>query len=58
VGIDANGEEYPLETVMVKPEDHCSKQCLDYIFEIKRSFNMQPKSASTSPAVSVEEGPI
>lgn len=25
VGIDENGQEYPLETVMVKVEDHYSK---------------------------------
>lgn len=25
VGIDEKGDEYPLETIMVKPEDWCSK---------------------------------
>lgn len=36
-GIDENGHEYPLETEMVKKEDYCTKQSLDYIFQIKSS---------------------
>lgn len=39
VGIDENGKEYPLETELVKHEDYCTQQSLDYIFEIKRGFN-------------------
>ena len=46
-GIDDEGKEYPLETEMVAPEDHCSKQCLDYIFEIKRSFQMDHTERDT-----------
>lgn len=38
--IDENGNEYSLETVMQIKEDQCSKQSLDYIFEIRRSFNL------------------
>ena len=30
------GEEKPSETEMVCPEDYCTKQCLDYIFEVNR----------------------
>lgn len=47
-GIDENGKEYPLETQMVVADDHCSKQSLDYIFELRRSFNIQAKTAPSS----------
>mmetsp|Transcript_38290 Transcript_38290/g.36645 ORF Transcript_38290/g.36645 Transcript_38290/m.36645 type:complete len:181 (-) Transcript_38290:132-674(-) len=40
VGYDENGKEFPLEVQMVCEEDYCSKLSLDYIFDIKRSFNM------------------
>lgn len=39
--LDENGNEVPLETEMFFPEDYCSKQSLDYIFEIRRSFNVK-----------------
>jgi hypothetical protein len=31
-GVDKKGIEYPLETAMVKKDDYCTKQSLDYIF--------------------------
>ena len=41
VKIDEEGNEVPMEIEMVKEEDHCSKLCLDYIFEIRRTFNLE-----------------
>ena len=37
---DENGQECPCDTVMTSKDDLYTKQCLDYIFEIKRSFNL------------------
>eukprot|EP00347_Sterkiella_histriomuscorum_P019255 403342346 len=39
--IDEKGKEHPLETQLVKVEDHCTQQSLDYIFQIKRGFNVE-----------------
>ena len=54
-GIDDEGNEYPLEKELVKHEDYCTQQSLDYIFEIKRAFQ-RPKNMN-SDSSSKEEGP-
>jgi hypothetical protein len=37
---DENGQMHPTEVQMVKEEDYCIQNSLDYIFDIKRSFNL------------------
>ena len=45
---DEEGKECPTEEVLTDKMDYCTKQCLDYIFEIKRSFNIKDKDSNPS----------
>jgi len=37
IKVDEEGRWFPTETQMVKEEDYCIQNCLDYIIEIRRA---------------------
>lgn len=47
LGIDEDGNEYPLDKELVKHEDYCTQQSLDYIFDIRRAFLKAKKATKT-----------
>ena len=39
--LDENGVQQPFDKELIKEHDYCTQQTLDYIFQIKRAFNVE-----------------